>query len=99
MGKNIISKILFSVGIIEFVCGIFIFLVLSDDNFLIGLPFLIMGIIFGIIFVGFSEIINLLQDNVDNQNEMLRMMKDKKTTVNDKTKSMIQDIESNLPEM
>ena len=99
MGKNIISKILCSVGIIECVCGIFVFLVLSDDNFLIGLPFLVMGIVFGIIFVGFSEIINLLQNNVDNQNEMLRMMKDKNPTVNDKTKSMIQDIESNLPEL
>jgi len=30
---------------------------------------------------------------------MLRMMKDKNPTVNDKTKSMIQDIESNLPEL
>ena len=50
-------------------------------------------------FVGFAEIIVLLQKNVDKQDDLLALLKEHSTKENSEPKSVLQDIESNLPEM
>lgn len=50
-------------------------------------------------FIGFAEIINLLQKNADKQDALLAFLKEQPTTEKAAPKSVLQDIESNLPEM
>ena len=49
--------------------------------------------------IGFSEVINLLQRSVDMQIQILSRMNEQLTNSAGVSKSALQDIESNLPEM
>ena len=59
----------------------------------------VASFISGICFIGFSEIISLLQKNINKQEEIIKSLKtnDIKTVVKDSPKTTLQDIESNLP--
>lgn len=81
--ENSISKILRVIGIIIIGLGILmLFIGFSDEDLLasgiIGLP---LCIISGMTFIGFSEIICLLQQNGDNQEKIINQLKELKESV------------------
>jgi len=51
------------------------------------------------VFVGFGEIISLLQKTVDKQDAILNYMKNKSNDEKTPPKTVLQDIEDNLPSM
>lgn len=99
--ENKISKTLNIIGIMTIAIGIFGSLILSiklDSD--VPIIFIVGGIasfVAGMFFIGLSEIISLIQKNVDKQNEILEYVKNKKTE--NAPKSVIQDIEDNLPKL
>ncbi|MCI5615759.1 MAG: hypothetical protein MR431_05770 [Clostridia bacterium] len=100
--ENSIAKILRAIGIVEVICGIlvgFYFLVSEDVEGWIGITVMISSLITCMLFVGFGEIINLLQKNADKQDALLEYLKGQPLKDGDQPKSVLQDIESNLPEM
>lgn len=101
--ENKIGKTLHVIGIATIIVGIIGSLILSinlDSDFPITL--LVGGIasfISGMFFVGFGEIISLLQKNVDKQDSILNYIKNKSTDEKIAPKTVLQDIEDNLPSM
>lgn len=69
MEENMISKILKYIGIGTIIIGVIASFIVgnSADEISITIGGIIGSVISSIIFIGFSEIINLLQQNVDNQ--------------------------------
>ena len=93
---NLVLLLAFIVGII----GSLILSINLDSDFPITL--LVGGIasfISGMVFVGFGEIISLLQKNVDKQDAILSYIKSKNTDEKVAPKTVLQDIEDNLPNM
>jgi len=94
---NIIGIVTFIIGIIgSFICGI------ALNSWSIAIIGSVASFISGMCFVGFSEIISLLQRNVNKQDEIIKILEEqpKSSDVqNSAPKMIIQDIESNLPEM
>ncbi len=102
MSENRIARVLRIIGIVEVVCGIILgFIVLANgkDSGWIGIAVMITSFITCMMFMGFAEIINLLQKSVDNQDAVLALLKEQPTKEKVAPKSVLQDIESNLPEM
>lgn len=102
MTENSIAKTLRIIGIVEVICGIilgFIILASGEDFGWVGIAVMITSFITCMMFLGFAEIINLLQKNADKQDALLAFLKEQPTTEKAAPKSVLQDIESNLPEM
>ena len=102
MSENKIAKTLRTIGIVEVVCGIILGLIIlmdGSDFAWAGIAIAITSFITCMIFVGFAEIINLLQKNADTQDAVLAFLNDQPTKEKAAPKSVLQDIESNLPEM
>ena len=102
MNENKIAKLLRTVGIIEAVCGFLLAFIISvDDGDLlpISLAILVVALVNCLIFIAFGEVIRLLQKNVDKQDEVLAYLKTSPTQNSTAHRSVLQDIESNLPEM
>ena len=101
MQKNTTATVLKGIGIaVMILCVIGAIIVGSEtSNELIPIVFIISGVISGVTFIGFGEIINLLQKNVDKQNEILGYMKNKTNDEKSAPKTVLQDIEENLPNM
>lgn len=102
MTENSIAKTLRIIGIVEVICGIilgFIILVAGENFGWVGIAVMITSFITCMVFLGFAEIINLLQKNADKQDALLAFLKEQPTTEKTAPKSVLQDIESNLPEM
>ena len=102
MTENSIAKTLRIIGIVEVICGIilgFIILGAGEDFGWVGIAVMITSFITCMIFLGFAEIINLLQKSADKQDALLAFLKEQPTTEKTVPKSVLQDIESNLPEM
>ena len=102
MNENRIAKFLQIVGIIEAVCGFFLAFIISVDNedlLPISAAVLVIALVNCLIFIAFGEVINLLQKNVDKQDEMLNYLRTKSVKENTSPRTVLQDIESNLPEM
>ena len=101
--ENKIGKTLHVIGVATIIVGIIGSLILSinlDSDFPITL--LVGGIasfISGMVFVGFGEIISLLQKNIDKQDAILSYIKSKNTDEKVAPKTVLQDIEDNLPNM
>ena len=101
--ENKIGKTLNVIGVATIIVGIIGSLILSinlDSDFPITL--LVGGIasfISGMVFVGFGEIISLLQKTVDKQDAILNCMKNKSNDEKTPPKTVLQDIEDNLPSM
>ena len=101
--ENNIGKTLHVIGIATIIVGIIGSLILSinlDTDFPITL--IVGGIasfISGMVFVGFGEIISLLQKNVDKQDAILNYIKNKSIDEKVAPKTVLQDIEDNLPSM
>ena len=100
MCENDIAKTLKIIGIIEIVCGIilgFIILIDADELKWIGIAVMISSFITGMLFLGFGEMISLLQRNVNAQEEILVYTKSKALKDDNALQTVLQDIESNLP--
>ena len=101
--ENKIGKTLHVIGIATIIVGIIGSLILSinlDSDFPITL--LVGGIasfISGMVFVGFGEIISLLQKNADKQDSILNYIINRSTDEKVASKTLLQDIEDNLPSM
>ena len=102
--ENKIGKTLHVIGIATIIVGIIGSLILStnlDSNF--PLILIIGGIasfISGMVFIGFGEIIALLQKNIDKQELIVKVLKNQSTIEsNNSHKTVLQDIESNLPQL
>ena len=106
MSENKTGKTLRIIGIVIIVLGIigsFILSVNNDDDFPITLLVgALVSFILGMCFIGFSEIITLLQKSVDQQQMIIKEMQVssyESATPKAAPKTMIQDIESNLPQI
>lgn len=101
MKDNTTASILKGIGIaIIVLCFIAAMVVGSETtNELIPIIFIVSGIISGAMFIGFGEIINLLQKSVNKQDYILQYLNDKSIKENHTPKTMLQDIEDNLPNM
>ena len=102
MTENIIAKTLRIIGIVEVVCGVIaglFILAAGGDLRWVGIAIMISSFITCMLFVGFGEVINLLQESVDRQNAILSCLKEKSVEKETAPKTLLQDIESNLPQM
>lgn len=99
MTENSIAKTLRIIGIVEVICGIILGFIICEDFGWVGIAVMITSFITCMIFLGFAEIINLLQKSADKQDALLAFLKEQPTTEKTVPKSVLQDIESNLPEM
>lgn len=75
MKTNGVATTLKTIGIIEAVCGIFLGLILLGELGVGSIVIMIASFITCMIFVGFAEIINLLQKNVDSQADLIAFLK------------------------
>ena len=105
MSENKIAKTLYIIGIVTIVLGVIGSFILSV-NFDYDIPIILIAgglssFITGMCFIGFSEIITLLQKSVNQQNEIVNAIKNNslKKQENSAPKTMLQDIESNLPQI
>lgn len=94
MADNMISKILKYIGIGTIIIGIIASFIVgsSAEEASITIGGIIGSIISGMLFVGFSEIINLLQQNADNQEKIIRKLEEK-------TAPLIKDTATNKNEL
>ena len=102
MEKNGIANVLRIIGIVIAICGGligFIMLGMNINLLVFGIALMISSFISGMMFVGFSEIIVLLQANVFKQEEIIKHLVDKETQESNPSKTVLQDIEDNLPVM
>ena len=100
---NEVAKSLKTIGIVEFACGVIVavILLLGDSPmsaFAAG-AVVVTSFITCMIFEGFAEIINLLQSNNDVQRKILKHLEQKNSTQQNAPQSVLQDIESNLPQL
>lgn len=79
MPNNMISKILKYIGMGTIIIGIIASFIVggSAGETIITIGGIIGSVISGILFLGFSEVINLLQQNVDNQEKIIRKLEEK----------------------
>lgn len=100
MSENTISKILQGIGIGTIIIGVIASFIIGNntEDFAITIGSIVVSIISGMIFIGFSEIINLLQQNIDNQETIIRYLKEKpevlKTNTFNKSGQQSQDVVS-----
>lgn len=105
MSENKIGKTLHIIGVATIIIGIIGSFVLSvnlDTDFpIILIVGAISSFITGMCFIGFSEIIALLQNNTNQQKEIISIIKNnpKDNAENNSPKTVLQDIESNLPQI
>ena len=101
MKENTTAKVLKGIGIaIMALCFIGSLIIGGETtNELIPITFVVTGVISGTMFIGFGEIINLLQKNVNKQDDILKYLKDKSAKEKSAPKTVLQDIEDNLPDM
>lgn len=101
MKENTTAKVLKGIGIaIMALCFIGALIIGGETtNELIPITFVVTGVISGTMFIGFGEIINLLQKNVNKQDDILKYLKDKSAKEKSAPKTVLQDIEDNLPDM
>ena len=102
MKENRIAKSIQIIGYIE-VAAAFILGIFLDIDEIFGIdafPFLtICAAINCIIFEGFAEIIELIYKNGKKQDVIIELLKERPKNGNIAPKSVLQDIESNLPKM
>ncbi len=105
MSENKVGKTLHIIGVATIIIGVigsFILSVNLDTDFpIILIVGAISSFITGMCFVGFSEIIALLQNNANQQKEIISIIKSKPMDNAGKNspKTVLQEIESNLPQI
>lgn len=100
MESNSIGQALKYLGILEAICGaIWAIFELSEGNGLIAVIIFLSSAITCLMFLGFSEIINLLQKNVGYQEMIFNQLQTNHLELPSKAKNIVEDIEANLPEI
>ena len=101
MRDNTAAKVIKGIGIaVMVICFVGAIIIGGETtNELIPILFIVSGIISGVTFIGFGEIITLLQKNVNKQDEILSYMRNKSNNEKATPKTVLQDIESNLPQI
>lgn len=103
MTENSVAKTIRTIGIIEGICGVIagVIVLTAGDYFVaIGIGVAVTSFITCMLLVGFAEVITLLQKNVDKQEEIIKNLSTKPEIVSEQKtthKTILQDIESNLP--
>ena len=102
MKENGVAKALQGIGYAVLVCAIIVSF-LSDVDEILGIDFglfiIVNAIITCYVFLGFAEIIDLLHKNGKKKDAIYDLLKERLSTNGETTKSVIEDIEANLPEM
>lgn len=102
MPKNKVAKTLWIIGIVEAACGIIAGIVVlaeGDVDGWVGFAVMLSSFITCMLFIGFGEIINLLQKNTEKQDALLVYLKTRPSGEEYNPQSVLEDIEFNLPEM
>lgn len=105
MSDNVIAKALRGIGIGIIILGILAFLIVwnEGESMVVGIGGIVGSVIFGVLFIGFSEVVDLLQHSLDKQIQILKTLQEKpkviKEVVEEKPVSEVEDIESNLPQL
>jgi len=101
MKENIVAKLLKGIGIVEMIIGFIGALIIGGETItgIASITTIVTGIISGAMFIGFGEIINLLQQNANKQEDILQYLKDRSAEEKNAPKTVLQDIEDNLPNM
>lgn len=76
MGRsnNTVASIIWFVGAFDIAVGALLWLIMLCTEAPGAWTWLIVGAISGLMFIGFAEIINLLQDNLDKQDKIIAML-------------------------
>ena len=102
MKENSVAKILQVIGWLSMLGAIIASMFTDIDDFL-GLDFdivlMVSGYITAMMFEGFAEIVDLLYKNGKKQDAILALLSDRLPEKTSATKSVLADIESNLPQM
>lgn len=101
---NKMAVILKSIGgiVIGFGCLAFLVIGSNIDNAAIIIGGIVGSVVSGISFIGFGEVVNLLQQNIDVQNQIIIKLSENHPNIaeqNHTPSSVLQDIEANLPKM
>lgn len=73
MTNNNAGSILRIIGVLVIVCGAIVGIyMMQADATITGVVYIVAGLVSGMVFVGFAEIIKLLQLSVDAQDELLK---------------------------
>ncbi len=101
MRKNTTATVIKGIGIAVMVICFIAALIVGGEtsNEMIPTLFIVSGFISGVTFIGFGEIISLLQKNVNKQEEILNYLKNRSQNSRRSSKTYLQDIEENLPEI
>ena len=96
--ENKISKILEIMGLVTIAVGIIGSLIsgYSEYNIALAIIGIIGSIILGMLSIGFSEVINLLQQSVYNQAKIIRQLEEKPTTVIKNTETISTEQSANI---
>lgn len=100
MKQNGIAKTLQIIGWVEFACAIMLWILgIFEDisemlDFDIGISIVVSSFITCMVFQGFAEVIELLHKNAKTQEAILDHLQDKPAP-----KTVLEDIESNLPQI
>lgn len=102
MKENGIAKTLQIIGWVEIVAAFILNLFVDTEEMFgvdLGIAITVSAFITCMIFQGFAEIIDLLYKNGKKQDAIIELLKDRSSAENNAPKTVLQDIESNLPKM
>ena len=101
MKENTTAKVIKMIGIATIVIAVIGAIIAGNEtsNELMPIVLVVSGVISGLMFIGFGEIISLLQKNVSYQESILKYLKNKASKENRTSKTVLQDIEDNLPNL
>ena len=102
MKENGIARTLQIIGWVEMFAALFVTLFVDTEEMFgidLGTAIWVSAFITCVVFQGFAEIIDLLHKNGKKQDAIIELLKDRATEENNAPKTVLQDIESNLPEM
>lgn len=100
MKTNGVATVLKVIGWIVGLAGCltgFIIFGWSSQLRVLGISFMIANFISCMLFIGFSEVINLLQANLIKQDDIYKYLASKETNDKNTSNVILQDIEDNLP--
>lgn len=102
MKENSVAKTLQIIGYVELIAAFILALIIDTEEMFgvdINSAIMISSFITCMVFQGFAEIIDLLYKNGKKQDAIIELLKDRSIKENNASKTVLQDIESNLPEM
>lgn len=102
MKENRIAKTLQIIGWIEIFAALIVTIFVDTKEMFgveLGVAILVSAFITCMIFQGFAEMIDLLYKNGKKQDEIIQLLKDRSIKENNPPKTILQDIESNLPKL